>query len=97
MKLQHRRFAGALVVIFASLWIIASPFLVLALPFIRNTYDGSGWALTSYESGLGCVLNFDWSDRVAFSWLAVFVIIGVVGVFGGIFLFRRDSTQRHFA
>ena len=83
--------------VFASLWILASPAMVLSVPSIRSTFEQSGWALTHGDSGLGCIFHFQWTDRVAVSWLAAFLLVGVVGVFAGLALFRRASVRSHFA
>ena len=97
MKHHHRKLVGALMMLIASLWIIASPAMVLWVPFIRSTFDESGWALTHRDSGLGCIFHFEWSDHVAVWWLAAFLFLGVIGVFAGILLFRSSSLRSHLA
>lgn len=83
--------------IVASLWILASPAMVLSVPSIRSTFEQSYSVLMHRETGLGCISYFEWSDRVAVSWLAAFVVVGVIGVFSGLALFRRGSVRSHFA
>lgn len=83
--------------IVASLWILASPAIVLSVPSIRSTFEQSGWVLTHRDSGLGCIFHFQWSEPVAVSWLVAFLLVGVVGMFVGLALFRRGSVRSHFA
>jgi len=80
----------------ASLWILASPAMVLSVPSIRSTFEQYRSVLMASDTGLGCISYFDWSDRVALAWLAGFLFVGVIGVFGGLALFRRDSVRIHF-
>ena len=96
MKLHYRKVAGAALMTVASLCMLASPTLVLSLPSIRTKFEQSGWALTHRDSGLGCVFNFDWNDRIASSWLTGFLLLGVIGVFSGLVLFRLGPTRGRF-
>ena len=97
MKGHHRKLVGVLMMVFASLWMLASPAIVLSVASIRRTFEQSGWGLTHRDSGLGCIFHFQWSDLIAVWWLAAFLLVGAIGVFAGLALFWRASVRSHFA
>ena len=70
--------------------ILASPGAVLKLPLLHNLIYDEGWALLTDHR---CVWVSELSDSAAIGWSLGLMLIGLLMVFGGVWLLRSARLR----